>query len=162
MSSPSRKNFRREFQNSLPNSSRAGGHTIYRHIWDYVLWFNHVIKTEKGKMINSEHLWRFITRDTRIMCNIGCPYVLPACVRTETLSCGTVIAKVMAAIVNLPSRRGRDKIMKMTSDSKKMCEREDVRRNTYSRQRFYERGHPRKRIKEERYARGLRFHGKAH
>lgn len=45
-------------------------------------------------------------------------------------------------MVNSPSRRGRDKIKKMAGDSRKMCEPESARRNTYCRQRFYESGYP--------------------
>ncbi|KAH9979127.1 hypothetical protein BJV74DRAFT_798332, partial [Russula compacta] len=85
-----------ELQDSRPYSSRPGEDISFDDTFShYAMWFNHVIKIQDGKMINSDHLWKYITRGAMVICadnQYGVDVVLPACVRTENLSRNTVTA----------------------------------------------------------------------
>jgi hypothetical protein len=62
---------------------------------DYAMWFNHVIRIYKDKLINAEYLWRFITRGVIIICTqnqAGVDIIIPLCLKTEKLSPKTVSA----------------------------------------------------------------------
>ncbi|KAF8492187.1 hypothetical protein F5888DRAFT_1619276, partial [Russula emetica] len=62
---------------------------------DYGIWFNHVIKVEKGKMFSADHLWKFITRGAMILCSNnqeGVDIVIPICHTKEALSRRSVTA----------------------------------------------------------------------
>jgi len=62
---------------------------------DYAMWFNHVIRIHKSKLINAEYLWRFITRGAMIICTHnqgGVDIIIPLCLKTERLSPKTVSA----------------------------------------------------------------------
>jgi hypothetical protein len=62
---------------------------------DYGIWFNHVIKVEKGKMFSADHLWKFITRGAMILCSNnqeGVDIVIPICHAKEALSRHSVTA----------------------------------------------------------------------
>jgi hypothetical protein len=41
---------------------------FYEAFEGYSVWFNHVIKVQDLDMINTKHLWRFITRGAMVMC----------------------------------------------------------------------------------------------
>jgi hypothetical protein len=62
---------------------------------DYGIWFNHVIKVEKGKMFSVDHLWKFITRGAMILCSNnqeGVDIVIPICHTQQPLSRDSVTA----------------------------------------------------------------------
>ncbi|KAH9953569.1 hypothetical protein BC827DRAFT_1379867 [Russula dissimulans] len=84
------------FQASYPVYWREGQHKPFHDIFrDYSMWFNHVIKVEKGNMIKAESLWKFITRGAMVMCKDnqkGVDIVLPACHNQENLSRDSVTA----------------------------------------------------------------------
>jgi uncharacterized protein YwbE len=85
-----------DLQASLPTSWRAGEDRTFADTFqDYVMWFNHVIRIEKDKLINVEYLWSFITRGAMILCTHnqnGVDIVLPLCLKTGKLSRKTVSA----------------------------------------------------------------------
>lgn len=61
----------------------------------YSTWFNHVIKVQHTDMINTQHLWKFITRGAMVLCvdnQRGVDIVLPVCKTEEKLSERTVTA----------------------------------------------------------------------
>ncbi|KAH9962325.1 hypothetical protein BJV74DRAFT_954499 [Russula compacta] len=58
-----------QLQDSRPYSSRPGEDISFNDTFShYAMWFNHVIKIQHGKMINSEHLWKYITRGAMVIC----------------------------------------------------------------------------------------------
>jgi hypothetical protein len=62
---------------------------------DYGIWFNHVIKVEKGNMFSANHLWKFITRGAMILCSdnqAGVDIVIPICHTRQPLSRNSVTA----------------------------------------------------------------------
>jgi uncharacterized protein YwbE len=85
-----------KLQGSLPTSWRAGEDRSFADTFqDYAMWFNHVIRIEKDKLINAEYLWSFIARGAMILCTHnqnGVDIVLPLCLKTGKLSRETVSA----------------------------------------------------------------------
>jgi hypothetical protein len=83
-------------RNSLPTSWREGEDRPFGETFgNYAMWFNHIIKIEESEMINTTHLWKFLTRGAMIMCapnQDGVDIVLPVCVRGGNLSRNTVTA----------------------------------------------------------------------
>ena len=83
-------------QNSLPTFWREGEDIPFTETFrDYAMWFNHVIRVEDDKMINSKLLWMFITRGAMILCphnQYGVDIVLPVCLKKGNLSPDTVTA----------------------------------------------------------------------
>jgi hypothetical protein len=62
---------------------------------DYAMWFNHVIRVDDSKMINSKFLWMFITRGAMISCTHnqeGVDIILPVCRKDDNLSPNNVTA----------------------------------------------------------------------
>jgi len=85
-----------KLQASLPTSWRAGEDRVFADTFqDYAMWFNHVIRIEKDRLINAEYLWSFITRGAMILCTHnqnGVDIVIPLCLKTGKLSRKTVSA----------------------------------------------------------------------
>ncbi|KAH9954174.1 hypothetical protein BC827DRAFT_1244139 [Russula dissimulans] len=85
-----------KLQASRPVCRREGQDETFCDIFrDYSMWFNHVIKVEKGDMIRAESLWKFITRGAMVMCKDnqkGVDIVLPVCHTLEKLSRSSVTA----------------------------------------------------------------------
>jgi len=83
-------------EGSRPTSWRAGEDKPFVETFqDYAIWFNHVIKIQHDTLINTEHLWSFITRGAMIICahsQSGVDIVIPLCLETERLSRKTVSA----------------------------------------------------------------------
>jgi hypothetical protein len=81
---------------SLPQSWRAGENLSFDDTFrDCALWFNHIIRIEDAGLINSKHLWLYITRGAMIVCThnqCGVDIVLPLCYRDGNLSHNTVSA----------------------------------------------------------------------
>ena len=62
---------------------------------NYAMWFNHVIRVEDRRLINSKFLWEFITRGAMISCSHnqeGVDIVLPICLKNKNLSPDNVSA----------------------------------------------------------------------
>lgn len=85
-----------KLESSEPTFWCKNDDSTFRDIFrDYGMWFNHVIKIEKGKMIHVDNLWKFITRGAMVMCRDnqnGVDIVLPACLLQENLSRDSVTA----------------------------------------------------------------------
>ena len=83
-------------QKSKPVSWREGEDMSFTETFsEYAMWFNHVIRVEDTKMINSQSLWKFITRGAMISCphnQEGIDIVLPVCLKNESISPDTVTA----------------------------------------------------------------------
>ena len=83
-------------QRSMPRLWREGEDKSFDETFrDYAIWFNHVIRIEDSKMINSKSLWMFITRGAMIMSRhnqCGVDIVLPVCLTRGNLSRDTVTA----------------------------------------------------------------------
>lgn len=83
-------------QRSMPTFWREGEDKPFGETFeDYALWFNHVIRIEDSKMIDSKFLWMFVMRGAMIMTRNN-PYniniVLPACRTKGSLSRDNVTA----------------------------------------------------------------------
>ena len=85
-----------QLQRSKPRFWRSGEDKPFREAFEgYHMWFNHVIKVRDPDMINTEHLWKFITRGAMVMCvdnPRGIDFVLPICARKQKLSRRSVTA----------------------------------------------------------------------
>ena len=85
-----------DLQGSRPTSWRAGEDKPCAETFrDYAMWFNHIIRIEKDKLINAEYLWSFITRGAMIMGTHnqnGVDIILPLCLKTGKLSRKSVSA----------------------------------------------------------------------
>jgi len=56
---------------------------------DAKIWFNHVIRVDRGEMIHVRHLWKFVSRGAMIICppgHHGIDIVLPVCFKGNALS----------------------------------------------------------------------------
>lgn len=81
---------------SLPTFWREGELKTFEETFrDYAMWFNHIITVQRGVLMKTEHLWKFITRGAMIVCPVnygGVDIVLPVCVTKGNLSRDTVTA----------------------------------------------------------------------
>ena len=70
-----------------PQHSQSGEDKRFSEAFEgYGTWFNHVIKVQDTDMINTEHLWKFITRGAMVICidnEFGIDLVLPVCARDK-------------------------------------------------------------------------------
>ncbi|KAF8264913.1 hypothetical protein EI94DRAFT_409046 [Lactarius quietus] len=84
------------FVSAKPQYWRTGEDMPFSKAFEgYSTWFNHVIKVHQSDMINTKHLWKFITRGAMVMCvdnQLGIDIVLPICARDNKLSRSTVSA----------------------------------------------------------------------
>lgn len=107
-----------DLQNSTPTHWRKGENSKFRDIFrDYGMWFNHVIKVEKGKTIKAENLWKFITRGAMVMCKDnqnGIDIVLPACLTQANISRNSVTA-ILIQVKN--AEEFQDRINKTVFDA---------------------------------------------
>jgi hypothetical protein len=91
-------------QGSMPTLWREGEDKTFGETFeDYALWFNHVIRIEDSKMIDSKFLWMFVTRGAMIMTrnNPDNIYiVLPAC-RTKGLLSRDNVTAVLIQVKNV-------------------------------------------------------------
>ena len=65
---------------------------------DARIWFNHVLKIRKTKLINVQHLWKFLTRGAMILCannQPGVDIVIPVCLTGNLLSPLTTTAIII-------------------------------------------------------------------
>ncbi|KAH9961524.1 hypothetical protein BC827DRAFT_1100892, partial [Russula dissimulans] len=85
-------------QTSMPRFWYKEQHHTFSNIFKgYSMWFNHVIKVEKGtgNMIKAASLWKFVTRGAMVMCRDnqkGVDIVLPACPTGANLSRDSITA----------------------------------------------------------------------
>ncbi len=86
----------RVLKESFPNSYRASEKLKFTTTFkDYGIWFNHVIKVEKDKMISADHLWKFIMRGAMILCTDtqkAIDIIIPICHTQQPLSRDSVTA----------------------------------------------------------------------
>jgi len=69
----------------LPHTQKAALETMFN---DSKIWFNHVIKVDRGEEIHVSHLWKFVSRGAMIICPPGyhgIDIVLPVCFKGNTL-----------------------------------------------------------------------------
>jgi hypothetical protein len=62
---------------------------------DSKMWFNHVIRLDKGEMVHISQLWKFVSRGAMIICppgHYGIDIVLPICYRGSKLERGNTTA----------------------------------------------------------------------
>jgi hypothetical protein len=83
--------------NALPSSLRAeGDHSVLAEAFkDARMWFNHALKVRNADVINTQYLWRFITRGAIMLCansQNGVDIVLPICYSGDVLSRDNVTA----------------------------------------------------------------------
>ena len=70
----------------LPHDQKAALETMFN---DSKIWFNHVIKVDRGEEIHVSHLWKFVSRGAMIICPPGyhgIDIVLPVCFKGNTLA----------------------------------------------------------------------------
>jgi hypothetical protein len=70
----------------LPDNQSAPFGTTFD---DAKIWFNHIIRVDRGEMIHVRHLWKFISRGAMIVCPPGyhgIDIVLPVCFKGNALS----------------------------------------------------------------------------
>lgn len=83
-------------KDAMPQLSQTNKPKTFSEIFKgYTTWFNHVIKVHKYAMINTKHLWKFITRGAMVLCadnQRGIDIVIPVCKKDAKLSRHTVTA----------------------------------------------------------------------
>jgi hypothetical protein len=81
---------------AIPQVSQTNEPKTFSEVFKgYTTWFNHVIKVHKYAMINTEHLWKFVTRGAMVLCadnQRGVDIVIPVCKKDARLSRRTVTA----------------------------------------------------------------------
>ena len=107
------------FKSSGPYTCRRVGENrpLSEAFEGWRIWFNHVIKVQASEMIETVHLWKFLTRGAMVMCmdgQRGVDIVIPICEKQTRLSRNNITA-ILVQVKN--NKAFKDKINITTFDN---------------------------------------------